>query len=203
MKKRFLVSFVVISFVVLLSGCAKVPQAELDAVNAAIEDARTTGADVYLPTEFAALQDSMNVINQMVEAQKGKLFKSYKAVSAKIAGLTAAAATTKGNVEAKKVEVKNECDTLTVELTKLVGTAKAYVAGAPRGKEGAAAVDAIKTEVGNFETALTQEVPAKLTAGDLMGALDQLKAMKEKVNGVIGELSAAYEKVGKKLPVVK
>jgi len=203
MKNRFLVSFVVISFVVLLSGCAKVPQAELDAVNAAIENARTAGADVYLPTEFAALQDSMNVINQLVEQQKGKLFKSYKAVSAKITTLSAAATTVKGNVETKKIEVKNEIDTLTVEVTKLIGQAKTYVASAPRGKEGAAAVDAMKTEVGNFETALTQEIPAKVTSGDLMGALDQLKAVKDKVNGVIGELQTAYEKVGKKLPVIK
>jgi hypothetical protein len=200
MKNRFLVSFVVISFVVLLSGCAKVPQAELDAVNAAIEDARTNGADVYLPGEYASLQDSMNVINQLVEEQKGKLFKSYKVVKAKVANLTAAAATVKGNVETKKVEVKAEIDALTVEVTGLVATAKAYVAKAPRGKEGAAAVDAINTEVGNIETGLTQEIPAKLTAGDLMGALDWLKATKEKVNGIITELTAAYEKAGKKLP---
>jgi len=200
MKNRFLVSFVVISFVVLLSGCAKVPQAELDAVNAAIEDARTNGADVYLPGEYASLQDSMNVINQLVEEQKGKLFKSYKVVKAKVATLTAAAATVKGNVETKKVEVKAEIDALTVEVTGLVATAKAYVAKAPRGKEGAAAVDAINTEVGNIETGLTQEIPAKLTAGDLMGALDWLKATKEKVNGIIAELTAAYEKAGKKLP---
>ena len=202
MKNRFLVSFVVISFVVLLSGCAKVPQAEIDAVNAAIEDARTNGADVYLPGEFAALQDSMNVINQLVEEQKGKLFKSYKVVKAKIATLTAAAATTKGNVETKKIEVKKEIDALTVEVTGLVATAKAYVAKAPRGKEGAAAVDAINTEVGNLETGLTQDIPAKVTAGDLMGALDWLKASKEKVNNIITELTGAYEKAGKKLPKI-
>ena len=113
-----------------------------------------------------------------------------------------AVATTKGNVETKKVEVKNEIDALTVELTGLVATAKAYVAKAPRGKEGAAAVDAINTEVGNLETGLTQEIPAKVTAGDLMSALDWLKASKEKVNGVITELTAAYEKAGKKLPKI-
>ena len=202
MKNRFLVSFVVISFVVLLSSCAKVPQAEIDACNAAIESARADGADVYLPGDYAALQDSMNVINQLVEAQKGKLFKSYKAVGVKLAALTTAAGTVKANVETKKVEVKNEIDALSVELTGLVATAKAYVAKAPRGKEGAAAVDAINTEVGNIETALTQEIPAKVTAGDLMSALDQLKAIKEKVNGIINELTAAYEKAGKKLPTV-
>jgi hypothetical protein len=98
MKSKFVLGFVMISFVVLLTSCAKVPQAELDAVKAAIEDARVTGADVYLPTDFAALQDSMNAINTAIEAQKGKLFGSYKAVKAKIADLTTAAATAKGNV---------------------------------------------------------------------------------------------------------
>ena len=202
MKNRFLVSFVVISFVVLLSGCAKVPQAEIDACNAAIENARTAGADVYLPGDFKALQDSMNVVNQLVEGQKGKLFKSYKAVSAKLATLTAAAGTVKGNVEVKKAEVKKEIDTLTVEVTGLLAKAKAYVAKAPRGKEGAAAVEAINTEVGNLDKALTTDIPGKVTAGDLMGALDQLKAAKEKVNGIITELTAAYEKAKKALPKV-
>jgi hypothetical protein len=202
MKNRLLFSFAVISFVVLLSGCAKVPQTEIDAVNAAIEDARTAGADVYLPGEYTALQDSMNVINQLVEEQKGKLFKSYKVVKAKIATLTAAAATTKGNVETKKIEVKKEIDALTVEVTALVAQAKVFVAKAPRGKEGAAAVAAINTEVGNIETGLTQDIAAKVAKGELMPALDWLKATKEKVNGIIAELTAAYEKGGKKLPKI-
>jgi len=198
MKNKFVLGFVVISFAVLLSSCAKVPQADLDAVNAAIENARTAGADVYLPGEFAALQDSMNVINQMVEAQKGKLFGSYKAVSAKIADLNTAAAATKGNVETKKVEVKNNIDTLMVQITKLVGEAKDLVKVAPRGKEGAAAVDAIKTEIGVVETSLTESA-AKLQSGDLMGTLDQLKAGKEKITALITELNDVIAKYkGKK-----
>lgn len=111
MKNKFVLGFVMISFVVLLSSCAKVPQAELDALTAAIEDARANGADVFLPTEFAALQDSMNAINTMVEEQKGKLFGNFKAVSAKVAELTATAATVKGNVETRKAEVKTEVET--------------------------------------------------------------------------------------------
>jgi len=188
-----------VSIVVLLSSCAKVPKAELDAVNAAIEDARTSGADVYLPAEFAALQDSLNAINQLVEAKKGKLFGSFKDVSAKIAELTTAAATVKGNVDARKAEVKNEIDNLMVEVTKLIGEAKGLVNVAPKGKEGAAAVDAIKTEIGVVETSVSEAV-AKLQAGDFMGTLDQLKAAKDKVNGAITELKAAFQKAGKALP---
>jgi hypothetical protein len=183
-----------ISFVVLLSSCAKVPQAEIDALTAAIEDARATGADVYLPGEFAAMQDSMNAINQMVEEQKGKLFGNFKAVSAKVAELTATAATVKGTVETRKVEVKNEIDNLMVEVSTLVGEAKGLVTKAPKGKEGAAAVEAIKTEIGVVETAVS-EAAGKLESGDLMGTLDQLKAAKEKVTAIITELNNVIAKV--------
>ncbi len=199
MKNKIALGLLMVSIVVLLSSCAKVPQAELDAVNAAIEDARTNGADVFLPAEFAALQDSLNAINQLVEAKKGKLFGSFKDVSAKIAELTTAAATVKGNVDARKTEVKSEIDNLMVEVTKLIGEAKGLVNVAPKGKEGAAAVDAIKTEIGVVETSVS-EAAAKLQAGDLMGTLDQLKAAKDKVNGAVTELKTAFEKAGKALP---
>ncbi len=198
MKNKFVLGFVMISVVVLLSSCAKVPQAELDTLNAAIEDARATGADVFLPTEFAAMQDSMNAINTMVEEQKGKMFGNFKAVSAKVAELSATAAVVKGNVDARKVEVKNEIDMLMVEVSTMIGTAKGLVTQAPRGKEGAAAVEAIKTEIGVVETAVN-EAAGKLANGDLMGTLDQLKAAKDKVTAITTELNEVIAKYkGKK-----
>jgi DNA-binding FrmR family transcriptional regulator len=193
MKSKFVLGFVMISFVLLLTSCAKVPQAELDAVKAAIEDARVTGADVYLTADFAALQDSLNAINQAVEAQKGKLFGSYKVIKTKIADLTTAAATVKGNVQIRKDEVKVECDTLMVQVTKLVGEAKGLVTKAPRGKEGAAAVAAINTEIGAVEAAVN-DAAAKVAAGDLMNALNQLKSAKDQVTAITTELNDVIAK---------
>ena len=80
-----------------------------------------------------------------------------------------------------------------VEVTKLVGEAKGLVAIAPKGKEGAAAVDAIKTKIGVVETAVN-EATAKLQSGDLMGTLDQLKAGKEKITAVTTELNDVIAK---------
>jgi hypothetical protein len=104
------------------------------------------------------------------------------------------------NDETKKIEVKKVIDTLTVEVTNLITVAKTLVAKAPRGKEGAAIVDIINTEVANFETAINQEIPAKLTAGNLRGTLDQLKAIKNELNAVVDELKSAYEKANRALP---
>jgi hypothetical protein len=88
MKNKFAFAFVMFSFVVLLSSCSKVPQAEIDAAKAAIEDVRSTGADLYVPAEFNALQDSLNAVNELVEASKGKLFASFGEVKTKLAQIT-------------------------------------------------------------------------------------------------------------------
>ena len=57
----------------------KIPQAEIDATNAAIEAAKTAEAAVYVPAEFAAVQDSLNAIMADITAQKSKLFKKFGA----------------------------------------------------------------------------------------------------------------------------
>jgi len=193
MKNKFVLGFVMISIVALLSSCAKVPQAEIDAANAAIEEARGAAADVYVPAEFAALQDSMNSINAMVEAQKGKLFGSFTAVKEKLAAVTTQAATVKTNAETRKAEVQAEIETLLTEVTALVGQNKELVGKAPRGKEGAAAVEAIKTEIGVIETTVTEATGLR-DSGNLVGALDKLKAAKEKATAINTELQDVIAK---------
>src|SRR4030043_422924 len=65
MKNKVLIGFAAIAMVVILASCGKVPQAQIDATNAAIEAAKAAEANVYLPAEFAAVQDSRNA--EMVE----------------------------------------------------------------------------------------------------------------------------------------
>ncbi len=61
----------------LLTSCSKVPQAEIDAANAAIEQAKTAGADVYVHENFVALQDSLKSVMVSIESQKSKFIKNY------------------------------------------------------------------------------------------------------------------------------
>ena len=63
MKNKVLMGVAAIAMVAFLSSCGKVPQVQIDATNAAITAAKTAQADVYVPAEFAAVQDSMKAIN--------------------------------------------------------------------------------------------------------------------------------------------
>lgn len=193
MKNKFAFALVMFSFVVLLSSCSKVPQAELDAATAAIEDARTNGADLYVPAEFAALQDSLNAVNELIEARKGKMFANFGEVKTKLAQITELSAAVKTNAETRKAEVQAEVDAVMTEVNTLISDAKTLVASAPKGKEGKAAVDAISTEIAAVE-ASAAEATTLVEQGKWIEALDKLNAAKEKVTAVKTELETVIAK---------
>jgi len=79
MKNKFLVGITTLGLTALLfTSCSKVPQVEIDAANVAIETAKTAQADIYVPEQFVALQDSMKAVMTEVEVQSSKFFKNYK-----------------------------------------------------------------------------------------------------------------------------
>ncbi|MCU0371055.1 MAG: hypothetical protein MUC31_06545 [Bacteroidales bacterium] len=162
----------------VFAGCAKLPQAEIDAAKAAIEEVRAAQADLYLPDQFAAINDSLRVAMEKVEAQKGKLFKSYKKVKVQLVNIPTMAATIKANTETRKAEVKAEAEALLAEVTTMQTENNTLAVKLPMGKNEKEAVAAIKAELGVIDTAIT-EVGGMLTNGDFLGALNKVKAVKD------------------------
>jgi len=152
-------------------------------------------ADIYLPGDFAALNDSLTVINQAVEAQKSKLFKNFKDVKVKADALTVVAGELAGKAVVKKDEVKAEAETLMTQAKALLEENKTLIAKAPKGKEGKAVLDEIKGEVTVIETSLT-EAQAIFDAGtNYMQVLDKVKAANEALTAINTELKDAIAKV--------
>src|SRR4030042_570348 len=77
MKNKVLMGLAAFMMVALLASCGKVPQVQVDAAKAAVESAKVAQADIYVPAEFAAVQDSLNVVMASIEAKSSKLFKNY------------------------------------------------------------------------------------------------------------------------------
>lgn len=193
MKKKLMIAMTALSMVVLLSSCGKVPQAEIDAANVAIEAAKTAGADVYVAADFAALTDSMRAVSEGVEAQNGKLFKNFGKVSEQLVVVSQMAADIKTKAEVRKEEVKQEVAALQTEVTGLVAQNNELVTKAPKGKEGAAALEAIKGDIGLIEASMG-EVANLVAADQLMPALDKAKAAKEKAVAINTELNDVIAK---------
>jgi len=198
MKNKFLLGLAAIAMVAVLSSCGKKPQAEIDATNAAIAAAQTAEAAVYVPAEFTAVQDSMNAIMADITAQDSKLFKKFGPSKAKLASTLTLANKVATDAAAKKEEVKAEVTTLLTDTKAVCDENVTLMKKAPRGKEGAAVLEAMKTDMSAIDASCT-EAQDLFDKGNYMDALNKIKAAKDKADGINTELKDAIAKVsGKK-----
>jgi len=193
MKNKILMGLTAIAMVAILASCGKKPQVEIDATNAAIEAAKAAEANVYLPDEFAAVQDSMNAIMTDIEAQEGKLFKKFGDAKEKLASASALANELASKVAAKKEEVKAEAETLLNDIKTVLAENSKLVPKLPRGKEGAAVIEQIKTDLSNVDAAVA-EAQTAYDNGAFMDALNKIKAAKAKADGLNEEIKEALTK---------
>lgn len=196
MKNKIFMGMAAILMVAVLASCGKKPQAEIDAANVAVEAAKTAEAPVYLPAEFAAVQDSMNAINAEIQVQESKLFKKFGPVKAKLEQTTNLANQVAANTAVKKEEVKKEVEASIAGLKTTVEDNKTLVTKAPRGKEGAAVLEQIKTEMATIETSAA-EAQAMYDKGAYMDALNKVKASNERAVSINTELKDAIARVRK------
>ncbi len=197
MKNKVLMGLAAIAMVAVLSSCGKVPQEKIDAANAAITAAQTAEAAVYVPAEFAAVQDSMKAIMAEVEVQNGKLFKNFKNVTVKLDQTLAAANQVTANAAVKKEEIKKEVETLMTEIKAVIEENTGLMKKAPRGKEGAAVLEQIKTEMATIEASVA-EAQGLYDKGAYMDADNKVKAAKERAVAINTELKDAIAKVKRK-----
>ena len=194
MKNKVLMGLAAIVMVAFLSSCGTVPQAKIDAANVAIDSAAKVEAGTYLPTELAAVQDSMKAIMADVEVQKSKLFKKFGPATIKLEALLVQTNSLIANTAVKKEEVKKEVETTLTDIKLVIEENAKFFKKAPRGKEGAAVLEQIKTEMATIDAAVV-EAQASYDKGTYMDALNKIKAAKERATGINTELKDAIAKV--------
>jgi hypothetical protein len=192
MKRIFYVLSIAVA-ALMFTSCAKAPQAEIDAAKAALEQAKSAQADLYVEGDFLAVQDSLNAVMVEIEAQSSKLFKSYGSSKEKLATIATQATELVAKTDVKKEEIKTEVATAEAATLALIEENNALVAKAPKGKEGKEAIEAIKLDLGNI-TASVGEVSGLLANGDLLGAQTKVNAAQQKATEINTELKTVLEK---------
>ncbi|HAF29451.1 MAG TPA: hypothetical protein DCG75_10430 [Bacteroidales bacterium] len=194
MKNKFLIGLTTLGLTALLfTSCSKVPQVEIDAANTAIEAAKTAGAEQYQYEGFVALQDSMKSVMVNIENQKSKFIKNYSDAKTQLDAVTVMAQSVLQNTLTRIEEVKVEVQNTTAEVKTLIETNRQLIKEAPKGKEGATALLAIKEELNVIETTLTN-AETKFSANEYLTALDMVKASKEKATSINTELTEVIAK---------
>jgi hypothetical protein len=193
MKNKILMGLAAVAMVAVLSSCGKTPQVEIDAANAAIEAAKTAEAAVYLPAEFAAVQDSLNAVMTEIAAQESKLFKKFGPAKTKLASIVTLANQVAANTATKKDEVKGEVANLMTSIKTVIEENGKLIPKLPRGKEGAAVIEQIKADVATVDAAVV-EAQGLFDKGAYMDALNKINAANEKATALNTEVKEALTK---------
>jgi hypothetical protein len=199
MKNKIFMGLAAIAMVAFLSSCGKVPQAQIDATQAAIDSAKVAEANVYAAADYSALLDSMKSVSAAVEVQNGKMFKKFGPVKATLSATIVKARVVAAAAVAKKAEVKKEVETLLTDIKAVVAQNAKYMKAAPRGKEGAQVLEQMKAEMTTIDASIV-EVQGMYDKGAYMDALNKVKASKDSADKINGELVAAFKKAGRALP---
>lgn len=199
MKNKLFASLVTLGLISILAGCSKMPKTEIDAAKTAVAQAKASGADMYLPTDFAAVQDSLNMIIEKIEKQKSRLFHNFGDAKIHLDSLTVMAKRVQDNTEIRKNQVKQEIQVTLTDVKLLLEENKMLLSKAPKGKEGTAALMAIKADISTLESAVT-EANGMLSKGDYLTTLDKVKATKDKATSINQELKDAIAKYSKNRP---
>jgi len=181
----------------MVMGCAKPPQADIDAAKAAITAARDAGAADYASASLRDAENSVASLDAEVAAQTKKfaLMRSYKqaatlAAQAKAAGEKAGADATAG-----KEKAKADAEALLAQAKTAMDEANAMLATAPAGKGSQMEIEAMKTDMQTVATSIAEgeqahgagrylESKAKFEAAlnqatSVKAAIEQAKEMKK------------------------
>jgi len=199
-------SGVLVLLVLGLASCAKPPEAEMSAAQAAIEQAKSKEAAEYAATELKAAEDSLAASRSEVDRQNAKfaLFRSYKvakakALAAQTAGNTAAEAAVKNKEIARQDAEKSLADAV-----QAIADVRALL-DSPQGKklmrakEARQAIEQIKTELDATEASL-ENIRMAQSQEKFKPAARMAKEAASKARSLGSEVQAAVDKMtgGKK-----
>ena len=186
---------VCISAVMLIAGCAQVPQEAIDSASIVIGDAETQEADVFAPELFSAAQDSFDSAQAEIELQNGKfaLTRNYDRAAQLLVSAAQLARESAEVGVVRKQEMVTETENLLVQATETAAVARGLLNRAPRGKEGRSALMAITADIDSLGPAFT-EVEELLSQGDVKAANERIQAALSRAEGLKQELQQAIDK---------
>ena len=179
----------------IISGCAKAPVAEVDAVRAALADAKTAEADRYANSEYGTANSSLAAAQSEVEHQNSRfaLLRNYDQAKQLLTKAQADAQGAKSAADTNKAQVRSEAESTLQQTQTAIMEAKDLMTKAPKGKEGKAALELIQTDITTLETSLP-DVTSVINSGDFLTARDQAKSKLAKADSIKQELQDAITK---------
>lgn len=187
------VALVLAAFALLvIAGCSKAPEAEMQAANNAINAARSAEAEQYVPNAFRMASDTLNAAMAAKNEQDSKfaLFRGYGKSKEMFIRAQALAEEASAKAAEEKERVRQEVTNLITEAQAAIDAANAAYAKAPKGKGNKAELELIKTDLVGV-AAQFEEAKNDFNAGKYLTAKSKVQAVMQKANSITQEIATA------------
>ena len=175
---------------VWITGCAKPPQADIDAANAALSAARSAEAGEYAADSLRAAEDAIAKVNGELKVQEEKfaLFRSYKQTATLVADAKAAGEKATADAKAGKQRAMQEATDAISQAKAALTEGKEMLTKAPRGKGTQADLQQLEADLAGAETTVADAdaafaseryKDAKAKAGSAMSTIGSVKSAVE------------------------
>jgi hypothetical protein len=154
MRKLLILSLVLCLATVV--GCSKPPQQDIDAANTSLEAARTAGAQDYAPESLQAAEQAKQDLDNELQVQQDKFFKSYSKAKELAAAAKTAADKAEQDANTGKEAMRQEVGTAIQNARTELAAVRDQLAKAPRGKGTAADLATLTSDLDGIDTSLNE-----------------------------------------------
>lgn len=192
--KKFVFLFLSSVFVlgITLFGCAREPQHDLEAAEAALAAADSAEADIYASDLYEAAQDSFAVAQAEIERQNtiGGFERNYDRAESLLQFVRQTAAEAETLVVIRKDEMRLDNEDLFAQIEQTVAETREFIAQPAPPRAGTAAPGALQEDVIQVEQTLHEARTAQ-AEGDFAGARGLAEAALQKINTLAVQLEAS------------
>lgn len=183
-----------VALAVMSAACAKPPQAQIDAANAALTNATGAGASEYAPEAYSAARDAQAKLDAELKAQEGKfaLTRSYTEVTTLVTAATEAAEKAASEATQRKQAAQTEASTLIADARTAIEGAETALTSAPKGKGSQADLAALQSDLTAAKSALG-EAETALSGQHYLDAKAKAEASKERAGSVKSAVDQAIQ----------
>lgn len=184
--RSFLTASVLIALI--FSGCAKPPTQELDAAQAALDEAKNSEADIYAPKTYISASNSLQEARLKVEQQ------DYEGGKASAVQAKQFADRSRSEAEANKQIVRNDVQDQINRVSSGITDARLVIDSAPKGKGADEDLDQLRSGLGQAEASLSA-ARNNISGGKFKDAQTQAQSAESRMMQVTESIQTAIQKI--------
>lgn len=197
MRKYGMVSALILMVVaaVVLTGCQKAPEQEMQSAQQSIDAAKQGEAEKYAQAELATAQGTLDQARQEIETQKTKWMANYDKAKQLLNDAKTQADQAKEAAIAGKDKAKTAANQAVADAKAMADQTEAAMKTAPRGGKGSKVdIALLQKDVEGVRLSIA-DAEQKIASEDYIGALDTANIAKDSAKRVQDDIVAAGGKV--------